>query len=117
MLAALYATPLPELASWLLVGGIPLALGLLAWPLLGTRAKSELVASVGDLDDWESSGRLGLPGQWLAQSRLLEAGLDRQRAALRLHRTAAAHLGAVDHEIDRLWRDTRAVLAAGPAAT
>ena len=110
MLAALSSTPLPELAAYGLVVGIPLALTVLVWPLLRPR---QAAATSKPPADWDSAllfATGGLPGQWAARSRQLEAGFERQRAAMTMHRNVAVHLGAIDHEIDRLWRDLRVVI-------
>jgi hypothetical protein len=104
--------PLPELAAWLLVAGIPLISGLLVWPLL--RPAQRPLPEVAPPE--EPDRHLGLPGQWLVQNRNARAWLDRHQETVRLHRRAANHLGNLDHEIDRLWRDTRAILTEGAAS-
>ena len=111
MLATLIAMPLPELAAYVLVIGIPLTLSLLAWPLLRPRRRVAAGVTVYADDGSSLPASRGLAGQWAARSHQLEAGFERQRAAMQLHLAAAQHLGALDHEIDRLWRDTRAVMA------
>jgi len=107
MFAALAAMPLPDLAALALAVACPLALAILCWPMFRPRPKPAAPATE------EPYRGLGLAGQWFTQSRTIAAGLERQAAALRLHHNAATHLGALDHEIDRLWRDTRAVIGDG----
>jgi len=111
MFAALASMPLPELATLALVAGIPLILGVLAAPLRRRPRAAPPVTSTTVDPEPDIVGQLGLAGQWSSGARQLEEGFERQRAALRLHRAASDHLGALDHEIDRLWRDTRAVMA------
>lgn len=117
MLAALSSMSLPELAAWALVAGIPMGLAVLAWPLLGASSKAANRHQEPDTASQASSRGLGLPGQWIVQTARIEAALERQRAAMQLHRRAALQLGAVDHEIDRLWRDTREIMDAPASAT
>ena len=112
MLADLSSLPLPDLAAYILAGGIPLALSVLAWPLLRPRLDVKNAGAVITAMLPALLPSHGLAGQWLARSRQLEAGFERQRAAMQLHRTAARHIGALDYEIDRLWRDNRAVMGA-----
>lgn len=110
MFAALAAMPLPDLAALVLAAACPMALAIVCWPLFRPRPKPAAPAPQ------EPYRGLGLAGQWLTQSRTIAAGLERHAAALQLHRTAASHIGALDHEIDRLWRETRAVMGSGTAA-
>ena len=111
MLTAIAALPLTELAAWLLLAGIPVVSGLLAWPPLRPAKRPLPEVAAPEAPD----RRLGLPGQWLVQTRRANAWLDRHQATVRLHRQAANQLGNLDHEIDRLWRDTRAILTESAA--
>ena len=109
MFAALAAMPLPDLAALVLAAACPIALAILCWPLFRPRPKPSAPAPE------EPTRGLGLAGQWFTQSRTIAAGLKRHATALQLHRNAANHIGALDHEIDRLWRETRAVIGGGAA--
>lgn len=116
MFAALATMPLPELAALLLVAGIPLALGKLAAPLLRARRTAPPSRPSTVDSDTGIVRPLGLSGQWSSRARQLEEGFERQRAALRLHRAAGNRLGALDHEIDRLRRDTRSIMASASSS-
>ena len=102
------ALALPDLAACALSFGIPLVLSVLAWPLLRTRRHAP-AAALAPVQS-KSAGH-GLAGQWLQRTRELEGGLARLGAAVRLHQAAELRLGALDYEIDRLWREARAVMA------
>jgi hypothetical protein len=111
MLTALTSMPFPELTAWLLAGAIPLALTALGWPLIRPRHRPAVGSELNvDQIVQEHSRHIGLPGQWVRHCRRVESRIEGQRSALSLHREAAMRLGALDYEIDRLWRETRALL-------
>ena len=110
MPALIFALSLPELAAIGLAGGVPLALAVLCWPLLRSNASTTGRRRRQDDNAMPTQeALLGLAGQWSIHAHKLAAGLDRQSSAIGLHRQAATQLGALDYEIDRLWRETRAV--------
>ena len=113
MLALLATVPAPELAVTGLVAILPLGLALLCWPLVASNAivYGRSWRGIGSASGQAParSHQRGLSGQWLVHAATLETAIARQSAAIGLHRGAATHLGALDHEIDRLWRETRAL--------
>ena len=107
MFAPVLAMPLPEFAAFALVLGLPAAIAVLFWPMLRPndqpKDRSKAAASP------PASTPLGLHGQWTKLALVLEASNARRKASLVLHQQASTHLGALDFEIDRLWRETRAL--------
>jgi hypothetical protein len=110
MLPAILNMPLPELAVLVLAGVIPLGLATLVWWLFmpkstGLRPRTAGLDPAQDLQD----PPLGLGGQWLIQERRVLAGIDRQTAAVKLHKQAMLQLGALDYEIDQLVREAQLI--------
>ena len=98
-----------DLATAALIVLLPLLLAMLCRPLLtsnGGAARPKRCPPLG-----RKGQTLDLTGQWLRQSQTLQAGIDRQMAAMRLHRQAAIRLGALDHELTCLKRETRAIVS------
>lgn len=106
MIALLTALPLPELAVLALVLGLPAAVALLFWPLL-RRGSRVALAPEGPII--ERTAALGLAGQWSVLAGSLQAMTARRSTAIALHERAARSLGAIDYEVDCLWRETRAL--------
>ncbi len=113
---AALAMPLPDLAAIVLVGGVPLLLVVVAYRLgwlgVALRTPQRVAASPPVL---HSRPALGLSGQWVLLERRIETGIERQTTVLGLHRQVAQRIGALDYEIDQLWREARLVGLAGPA--
>ena len=110
MPANIAAMSLPELATVALVVGIPLLLGLLALPLLRNRPTASRCMAISAEAGAITGAPLGLSGQWSFNMRQLDSSFERFRVMLQLHQAAANHLGAIDHEIEHLWRDTKAIM-------
>ena len=106
MIALLPALPLPELAVLALVLGLPSGVALLFWPLLrrGSGDAPEPAAPA-----LERTAALGLTGQWTALSASLQTMTARSSSALSLHENATRQLGALDYEVNCLWRETSAL--------
>lgn len=106
MIALLPALPLPELAVLALVLGLPAGVALLFWPLMrrGNRLAPSLVTPV-----MERTAAMGLTGQWIVLSASLQTMTARSTIALSLHENATRRLGALDYEVNCLWRETTAL--------
>lgn len=108
MSAYLLALPTTELAALALIACVPLAVALLCRPFM-RRPKSQQGRAKPDTGPLPAASHpaLGLSGQWSAQASVLEDGIERQTRAIAMHRKLAMRIGALDYEIDRLWRETR----------
>jgi hypothetical protein len=110
MLAAAITWTLPDLVAIGLVVCLPVLIMVLLCPAIvpvrsaKRRLKSEPAAVVG-----QGSAPLGLAGQWAIQERRIASGIERQTQVLGLHQQIATQIGALDYEIDQLWRETRAL--------
>ena len=111
MLAVLPAMSLPEAATTALIFGLPIAIGLLLWPVLGSTGavRQPSGSTKPGTPVMIMSGPLGLTGQWSVHARSVDAMTARRIAAIDLHRTAARQLGALDYEVCQLWREIRAL--------
>lgn len=110
MLPAIVNMPLPDLVAIALVCCVPLLLVALSWRFVAPRSVRKQRLSSHGASVLQSSGRLlGLAGQWQVQERRIGFGIERQSAAIQLHRQVALQIGALDYEIDQLWRETRAL--------
>ena len=110
MLPAIVDMTLPDMAAILLVSCVPLLLVIASWRFVAPRGAARSRPTPGRATSSHLGGTpLGLAGQWLAQERRITSGIDRQTAAVRLHQQVALQIGALDYEIDRLWRETRAL--------
>jgi hypothetical protein len=108
---------LPDLVAIGLVVGIPALLLAVFWRHLAPARTGNLRLSLGHAPAIPpGSARLGLPGQWAIHERKIAAGIDRQSVVLELHRQIALQIGALDYEIDQLWRETKALAATAPSS-
>jgi hypothetical protein len=111
MLIAL-TMPLPDLAALALVVLLPIAFSCVFWRQIGVSLpvkRHKPTVSGATL--------LGLAGQWARHERHIATGIERQTGAVKLHRQIAIEIGALDYEIDQLWRETRALGSAADTSS
>lgn len=116
MNAPALAFTLPDLAALAFVLCTTVPVLALFWRpkyLLGQSTRRQSAAQA--TGNPPGSAPLGLTGQWAIHERRVAAGIDRQNTAAQLHRQLAIKIGALDYEIDQLWRETRGLGTSGAA--